>query len=151
MERIDPSGRPLYSPERKNKKRVKKKNNPLSFSSYFENNELTGTRSSGADGIPAGNLFAGISADSADVSVERMLDEIHAIGERIRENANYETVSEYRNAVRAFIEYVVSNALIVDEKRSSPNILRQKKFTLIKVIDRKLERLASGVLMQNLR
>ncbi len=139
MERIDPSGRPFYSPESKNKKKINKKNGSLFFSSLLKSGEradIDGTELSGV-------FHNGVLEES----LEEMLDSIHSIGEKIRENANYETVSNYRNAVRAFIKHVVSSALAVEEKHSSPNILRQKKFTLVKVIDQKLERLASGVLM----
>jgi uncharacterized protein YaaR (DUF327 family) len=147
MERIDPSGRPLYSPERKSKKSDRKKSNSLSFSRFFEDGGPTKTGDGGIDEMATTDTIAEAAGESTEESVERMLDAIHAIGEKIRENATFEAVSNYRNAVRSFIKYVVSNALVVDEKRSSPNILRQKKFTLIKVIDQKLERLASGVLI----
>jgi len=80
-------------------------------------------------------------------SLEKMLDDIHSIGEKIREDVTFGMISKYRSAVRAFLKHVVSNALEVEEKHSSPNILRQKKYTIVKVIDGKLERLASGVLM----
>ena len=139
MERIDPSGRPFYSPNSKNKKKISKKNGALSFSSLVENDELLAMDGPGVSGAIQDGMLEG--------SLEEMLDTIHSIGEKIRENANYETVSRYRSAVRAFIKHVVSEALAVDETHSSPNILRQKKFTLVKVIDQKLERLASGVLM----
>ena len=139
MERIDPSGRPLYSPNNKNKKRIAKKNGALSFSSFVENQET-----SDSDSVESTVIF---QDGVLDGSLEEMLDSIHSIGEKIRDNASYETISQYRNAVRAFIKHVVATALGVDETRSSPNILRQKKFTLVKVIDQKLERLASGVLM----
>ena len=139
MERIDPSGRPFYSPGSKNKKKIKKKNGTLSFSSLVESGEHTEMHRAEATGV--------FQNSGLEESLEEMLDDIHSIGEKIRENANYETVANYKNAVRAFIKHVVSGALVVEEKHSSPNILRQKKFTLVKIIDQKLERLASGVLM----
>ena len=139
MERIDPSGRPFYSSGSKNKKKIKKKNGAISFSSLIERDENGGMHGTEVTG--------GFRDGVREESIEEMLDTIHSIGEKIRENANYEAVSNYRNAVRAFIKYVVTGALVVEARHSSPNILRQKKFTLIKIIDRKLEHLASGVLM----
>jgi uncharacterized protein len=139
VERIDPSGKPFYSPGSKNKKKIKKKNGALSFSSLVAGDEHAEVH---------GTEITGVFRNGAlEESLEEMLDTIHSIGEKIRENANYETVSKYRNAVRGFIKHVVAGALTVEAKHSSPNILRQKKFTIIKVIDQKLERLASGVLM----
>ena len=139
MERIDPSGRPFYSPESKSKKKIKKKNGAIAFSSLVDRDEH--------DDIHGVEATGGFRNDALEESLEKMLDAIHSIGEKIRENANYQTVSNYKNAVRAFIKHVVAGALMVEEKHSSPNILRQKKFTLVKIIDQKLERLASGVLM----
>lgn len=133
MERIDPTGKPFYSPRNKSKKRIKK-NGALLFSTLVEDAEHKET------GKTESSYFLHYE------SLEKMLDDIHAIGEKVRENSSYETVSQYRTAVRAFIKHVVSQALTVEERHSSPNILRQKKFTIIKVIDRKLERLATGVL-----
>jgi len=135
MERIDPTGRSSYSPRNKNKKKIGKKDGGLIFSSLVDDSEGTEAHEVETE------LFLQYE------SVEKMLDEIHAIGEKIRENVSFETISQYRSAVRAFIKHVVTRALKVEEKRSSANILRQKKFTVVKVIDQKLERLASGVLM----
>lgn len=133
MERIDPTGKPVYSPRNKNKKKIKK-NGTMLFSALVE-------------GAESKETFQAESSDFVNYeSLEKMLDDIHAIGERVRENTSYEAISQYRAAVRAFIKHVVSTALKVDEKHSSPNILRQKKFTIVKVIDQKLERLATGVL-----
>lgn len=111
----------------------------MSFASLVENEEV-----SDGDGVEGTGFYKNGAFEG---SLAEMLDAIHSIGEKIRDNPNYETVSRYRSAVRVFIKHVVSGALIVDETHSSPNILRQKKFTLVKVIDQKLERLASGVLM----
>jgi len=135
MERIDPSGRSIYSPRNKNKKKIRKQNGALSFSALVEGEESAENRSVE-------------TTDSAQYeSLERMLDEIHGLGEKIRENVTYEMISRYRTAVRAFLKHVVASALVVESKQSTPNVLRQKKFTLVKVIDQKLERLASGVFM----
>ena len=133
MERIDPTGKPFYSPRNKSKKKIEK-NGAMLFSALVDDAERKET------GETEGSYSLHFE------SLEKMLDDIHAIGEKVRENPSYEIVSQYRTAVRAFIKHVVSTALRVEEKHSSPNILRQKKFTIIKVIDRKLERLATGVL-----
>ncbi|MBN1686283.1 MAG: YaaR family protein [Spirochaetales bacterium] len=133
MERIDPTGKPVYSPRNKNKKKIKK-NGTMLFSALVE-------------GAESKETFQAESSDFVNYeSLEKMLDDIHAIGERVRENISYEAISQYRAAVRAFIKHVVSTALKVEEKHSSPNILRQKKFTIVKIVDQKLERLATGVL-----
>ena len=138
MERIDPSGKPVYSPKNRGKKKAEKPNAGKGLFSSFVDGE---GRVEGSDAA-----FAGLDLES-DSSLEEMLDAIHSIGDLIRENANYETIGKYRTAVRSFMRYVMTHALSVEERRSSPNILRQKKYTLVKIIDQKLERLASGVLL----
>jgi hypothetical protein len=135
MERIDPSGRPLYSPRGRNKKNVKKSGPALSFSELVESEATDESH----DVQPAGDTY--------HASLEKMLDDIHGLGEKIRKDVSFELIAKYRSAVRAFLKTVVTGALQVEAKQSSPNVLRQKKFTLVKVIDGKLERLASGVLM----
>jgi len=135
VERIDPSGRPVYSPRSKKKRNVKKPDGTPSFSELFEGDETGESRE------------VGVVGDAYYESLEKMLDDIHGLGEKIRKQVSLELISQYRSAVRAFLQHVVDGALTVEAEQSSPNVLRQKKFTLVKVIDQKLERLASGVLM----
>jgi uncharacterized protein YaaR (DUF327 family) len=145
MERIDPAGPSFYSPASRNKKKVKKKDaKKLSFSSLVADDTKAADAEEGME-VDGGVLEALGLAESA--SLEEMLDVIHTVGDQVRENASRETVIKYRQAVKAFMKYVLGRALVVDVKSSSPNILRQKKFTLVRVIDRKLESLASGVLL----
>ena len=82
--------------------------------------------------------------DSA--SIPELLDEIYEIGEEVKRAPLPAAVVRYKSAVRGFMGLIVRTGLDVVEKQSSPNILRQKKYTLVRVIDQKLERLASGVL-----
>jgi uncharacterized protein YaaR (DUF327 family) len=99
----------------------------------------------------------GISAPAADIpadyhvagagDVEAVLDRIFEIGERLKDRPTRQNVFEYRNAVKALLQHVLSEGLTVEERESSPNVLRQKRFTLIRVIDDRLERLASSVLV----
>jgi uncharacterized protein len=137
LERIDPFGRSFHSPTSKSKKKAKSKESKRSSFSTLVDGER---RTSAGEAV-----FAELGVD-ADTSLEEMLDAIHSVGERIRENASREAIDQYRTTVRAFMKYVLANALKLDVKSSSPNILRQKKFTLVKVIDQKLERLASDIL-----
>ena len=48
--------------------------------------------------------------------------------------------------MKAFIEYAVAHSIAVEETTSGTNILKRKRFTLVKVIDEKLEALAASVL-----
>lgn len=62
-------------------------------------------------------------------------------------------VLEYKRAVKDFLRYVVTRTLETEEqvgvKFANP-LKKQKKYTLIKVIDQRIEQLAAGVI-QNQR
>ena len=85
-----------------------------------------------------------------DVDLEALLDNVHELGEKLKENASFQTVRECRQAVRDFLSYVLRHSLTVEQHESNPNVLKRKRFTLIKVIDQKLERFAAGII-QNQR
>ena len=79
-------------------------------------------------------------------NLEELLDDVHQTGEMLIEAQSLENVKRYRQAVRAFLDYVVANMLAVEEQTSGGNILRRKRFTQVKIIDGKLERLVGSVL-----
>ena len=83
---------------------------------------------------------------SAAGDMETLLDRVHELGERLKEDPTLRTVGEYRSAVRNFLQIVVDSCYKVEERAGSKSILRQKKFTQIRIVDDKLERLAAGVM-----
>ena len=94
-------------------------------------------------------------ADYADgtlsLSLEELLDEVHGSGEVLIETQSLESVKRYRQAVRSFLDYVVKAMLKVEETTSGGSVARRKRFTQIRIIDEKLERLVSGVLQNQKR
>jgi uncharacterized protein YaaR (DUF327 family) len=83
---------------------------------------------------------------SEDHPLESALDDIHELGEELKEKPSLKTISRYKRAVRGFMQYVVKNSMDIDEQVSGVNILKRKRYTLIKIIDEKLERLAAQIL-----
>ncbi|MCK5007545.1 MAG: YaaR family protein, partial [Spirochaetales bacterium] len=79
-------------------------------------------------------------------NLEELLDEVYETGEILVESQSLENIKRYRRAVRSFLDYVVSNMIAVEEQTSGSNILRRKRFTQVKIIDGRLERLAAQVL-----
>jgi uncharacterized protein YaaR (DUF327 family) len=79
-------------------------------------------------------------------TLEELLDDVHQTGELLVETQSLANVKRYRQAVRAFLDYVVANMLTVEQQTSGGNILRRKRFTQVKIIDNKLERLVGSVL-----
>lgn len=57
-----------------------------------------------------------------------------------------DTIREYRHTVKSFVKFVVQHSIRVEETTSGANIMKRKRFTLVRVIDEKLDALAASVL-----
>lgn len=82
----------------------------------------------------------------SEEALSELLDEVHSLGDALRKNQGLEAVAAYKRAVRNFVHYVVERAFGVEEKTSGKSILKRKKFTMVAVIDERLERLAAEIL-----
>ncbi len=78
--------------------------------------------------------------------LEELLDAVFSAGEKLKKGHTMEAIKEYRHQVKEFIKFAVEHSFAVEEKTSGVNILRRKRFTIVKVIDEKLEALAVSVL-----
>jgi len=79
-------------------------------------------------------------------SLEELLDEVHASGDRLLETQSLEAVKNYRAAVRGFLDLVLARMLAVEERSSGAGVAKRKRFTQIRVVDQKLERLVADLL-----
>lgn len=79
-------------------------------------------------------------------SLSHLLDEVYAKGEQLKSLPTLENIKEYRWSVKKLLKDITEKMLKLEEKVSGVNILKRKRFTLIKVIDTKLESLAAEVL-----
>ena len=79
-------------------------------------------------------------------SIEELLDAVFSAGEQLKKNGTMEAIKTYRHQVRAFVKFAVAHSIAVEETTSGANIMKRKRFTLVKVIDEKLEALAASVL-----
>jgi uncharacterized protein YaaR (DUF327 family) len=75
-----------------------------------------------------------------------LLDEVHSSGDALKDRPFPDEIVQYKKAVRNFIHYVVENSYTLEEKTSGANLLLRKKFTLVQVVDRRLEQLAAGIM-----
>lgn len=78
--------------------------------------------------------------------LQELLDEVTQAGEALKEKPLLDRIVAYKEAVRRFMYYVVHHSFDIEEKTSGFNILKRKKYTLLKVIDTRLEQLAAGIL-----
>lgn len=137
MDPIDPFGGPGFSPTNRDEKRIRRKGgHAISFSNIFSAANEESEHSEGA-------TLPGRGGD--DAPIESLLDQVHEIGEKVKENPTVAVVQQYKTAVRAFLAYVIKHTLALERRESGSNILRRKRFTLINVIDQRLERFAAEI------
>ena len=79
-------------------------------------------------------------------TVEQLLDAVFASGDRLKKLPTLELIKDYRQKVKAFLKYAIQHSITVEETTSGSNVLRRKRFTVLRVIDEKLEALAASVL-----
>jgi hypothetical protein len=79
-------------------------------------------------------------------SIEELLDAVFSAGDRLKKAPTMEAIKEYRQQVKAFVKFAVAHSFAVEETTSGANILKRKRFTMLKVVDEKLESLAVSVL-----
>jgi uncharacterized protein len=79
--------------------------------------------------------------------VEDMLSDISALGDTLVKSPTLEHVRRYRDRVKQFLKYVVAHVLDVEEQTSGKNILKRKKYLMVKTVDEKLETLARDFLL----
>jgi uncharacterized protein len=79
---------------------------------------------------------------------EELLDDVYRAGEALKEDAALSSLKRYRNSVKRFYRFVVSRSLEADQVngRLNPRTMSRKQYTLISIIDEKLERLGACVL-----
>ncbi|MDR2784365.1 MAG: DUF327 family protein [Treponema sp.] len=124
----------IHEETRKTKNRGPvRENRKSAFAKFLEN--------TGAKETEAPETFS-ISEETLQI----LLDNVHSSGDELKNRPFPDEIIQYKKAVRNFIHYVVENSYTLEEKTSGANLLRRKKFTLVQVVDRKLEQLAAGIM-----
>ncbi|MDR2211651.1 MAG: DUF327 family protein [Spirochaetaceae bacterium] len=82
----------------------------------------------------------------SEESFHELLDQVHIAGDALVDRPFPPEIKAYKEAVRNFVHYVVENSFDTEEQISGANVRRRKKFTLVQVIDKKLEEMASSIL-----
>jgi uncharacterized protein YaaR (DUF327 family) len=84
--------------------------------------------------------------EEVEAETVELMDAVFSAGDRLREHADRNSLSSYKDAVRKFLSAVVSRGLAIEEHTSGANVTRRKRYALVQVIDRKLEQLAAGLI-----
>jgi uncharacterized protein YaaR (DUF327 family) len=78
--------------------------------------------------------------------LSELLDGVTSLGDELRKNPTLEAVKLYKEAVKRFMGRIVREAYDAEEKVSGSVFRKRKKYTIIKVVDGKLDQLAAGIL-----
>ena len=136
MARIDSLGEPYQYPVPDRKKANRKEK---TLGQRFSDLVESAAEGSGADAED-------LDERRRRATVEEMLDAVFSAGDVLKKAPTFEAIKDYKHKVREFIRYAVEHSITVEETTSGTNILKRKRFTLVKVIDEKLEALALSVL-----
>jgi uncharacterized protein YaaR (DUF327 family) len=79
-------------------------------------------------------------------ALKELLDGVHSTGDALKNRPFPEEIKQYKKAVRDFLHYVVENGYTVEAQISGVSQFKRKKFTLVQIVDRKLEQLAAAIL-----
>lgn len=81
-----------------------------------------------------------------DSDIPSLLDDIHSAGDSLRSSSTRENLLKYKAAVKNFLHFVVKNGYTIGETWVRKSLLEKKKLTIVRLVDRKLEQLAAGIL-----
>jgi uncharacterized protein YaaR (DUF327 family) len=81
----------------------------------------------------------------SEEALQELLDDVHSAGDALRLRPLAEEIRRYKQAVRHFLRYVVTNNYSVKTESYLYNHEKRRKVQ-IEVADRKLEQLAAGIL-----
>jgi len=86
-------------------------------------------------------------AETQDLQLEfdNLVDEITRQGEKFSKNPTYEELKRYKSMIKQFIKYTTERMLSVEHHTGGTRI-RQKLYTLTKIIDKKLSELTEMVI-----
>ncbi len=88
-----------------------------------------------------GDRDRGAAAEQA----QSLLDEVHQRGDTLKREMTLAALEDYKSAVQAFLRCVVEHGVELVETSSGAHVMNRKRFTLVSVVDAKLERLAAGM------
>ena len=136
MEKITASGRSYRKKksDSSGQKIEKGENKKLDFSSLLD--------------IDRNEAVSFETIDFSHLNLEELLDDIHESGDSLKESPTLQNVKTYKSAVSKFLRFIVKNSLETEITAGSNfnPLKKQKKYTIIRIVDEKLERLAAGVL-----
>lgn len=84
--------------------------------------------------------------EESDAEVAELLDSVFEAGDKLKGYTDLGSLRAYKDAVRRFISVVVKRGIDVEQQQSGASVVKRKRYSLIRVIDEKLERLAAAMI-----
>ena len=84
--------------------------------------------------------------EESDAEAAELLDSVFEAGDYLKDHTDLESLRGYKDAVRKFLSVVVKRGIDVQHQQSGPDLVKQKRYALVRIIDDKLERLASAMI-----
>ncbi len=93
------------------------------------------------------NTLPGMEPEEHE-KLEEILDDVYQLGELLKSEQSISSLKRYRDSIKHFFKYVVDNGIEAEKIVGirNPRTMEQKQYTLVRVVDRKLERLAEYIL-----
>lgn len=84
--------------------------------------------------------------------LEKLQDDVYSTGDALSDTVCPENILAYKKAIKAFVEYVLDSAYEVENiVTGSLNPARKKAWTIVKVINEKLDRLITDLMYSQLK
>ncbi len=129
------------SGERKAKETDKQRADRARSTDHSTATDVTGGASTSAE-----TSFASTASAAELHEAQALLDEIHTLGAGLKRNPTVANLKEYRQLVQRFMNQVVAGAYSLDHRESGAAILKRKRFSLVSLVNQKLDRLAAGLI-----
>lgn len=143
MEKIDLNQLGTFAGLNQQPAKIKKKKK-AAFSKLFTKAEAS------ADNEVHLGMLGGKSLSDAELA--GIVDDINEAGRDLKSQPTLTNVLKYKKKIQQFMQYAVGRSFISEEvagARISP-LKPQKRYTVIQVIDQKLEKLTAGIIQQQL-
>ena len=86
------------------------------------------------------------AASQSKDSIEQLLESVHTQGEEVAREGTWSALVRYREVVQRFIARVVGGAVDVERHTSGHSVANRKEFSLITVINGRLNSMAESIL-----
>jgi uncharacterized protein YaaR (DUF327 family) len=82
----------------------------------------------------------------AEETINQLLEDVHSAGDDLRKRPLPAEILKYKQAVRNFLAFIIQNTYDIEKQYMGVNLRKRKEKTLIQIVDKKLDQLATDIL-----